>query len=114
MKQEETNEAAQQQAEVGEPAAAGLVVPVQNGEGDSLNLSAGFIQVLAHASGARWSLTCCLLGTWTKEAKQLGKASATLSKSDGSSCGLIDWVMKGSFFRAEVDHCCFCLTLISQ
>lgn len=48
VKQEETNEA--QQAEVGEASAAGLVVPVQNGEGDSLNLSAGFIQVLAHAS----------------------------------------------------------------
>ena len=46
VKQEETNEAVQQQAEVGEPTAAGLVVPVQNGEGDSLNLSAGFIQVL--------------------------------------------------------------------
>lgn len=26
-------------------AASNLVVPVQNGEGDSLNLSAGFIQV---------------------------------------------------------------------
>lgn len=46
MKQEETNEAVQQQAEAGEPTAAALVVPVQNGEGDSLNLSAGFIQVL--------------------------------------------------------------------
>lgn len=50
VKQEETNEAVQQQAELGEATAAGLVVPVQNGEGDTLNLSAGFIQVLAHAS----------------------------------------------------------------
>ena len=49
VKQEETNEALQE-AEAGEPIAAGLVVPVQNGEGDSLNLSAGFIQVLDHAS----------------------------------------------------------------
>ncbi len=32
----------------GEPG-TGLVVPVQNGEGDSLNLSAGFIQVLLAA-----------------------------------------------------------------
>lgn len=49
VKQGETSEALQQQAEVGErgtgEAGAGLVVPVQNGEGDSLNLSAGFIQV---------------------------------------------------------------------
>ncbi|KAL3141175.1 hypothetical protein ABBQ38_003518 [Trebouxia sp. C0009 RCD-2024] len=48
VKQGETSEALQQQAEVGErgtgEAGAGLVVPVQNGEGDSLNLSAGFIQ----------------------------------------------------------------------
>ena len=46
LKQEETSEALQE-AEAGEPVAA---VPVQNGEGDSLNLSAGFIQVLCPAS----------------------------------------------------------------
>lgn len=52
MKQEETSEAVQQQAEAGEATAAALVVPVQNGEGDSLNLSAGFIQVLLlHCTG---------------------------------------------------------------
>ena len=48
VKQAETAEAVQLAEQVersltGE--AAGLVVPVQNGEGDSLNLSAGFIQV---------------------------------------------------------------------
>lgn len=51
VKQEETSEAVQQQAEAGEPTAAALVVPVQNGEGDSLNLSAGFIQVLFYCAG---------------------------------------------------------------
>lgn len=54
VKQDETSEALQQQAEVGDRSmgepGAGLVVPVQNGEGDSLNLSAGFIQVLIAAS----------------------------------------------------------------
>lgn len=50
VKQEETSEAVQQQAEAGEAAAAALVVPVQNGEGDSLNLSAGFIQVLSYCT----------------------------------------------------------------
>ena len=60
VKQEETSEALQQQGEVGEPG-VGLVVPVQNGEGDSLNLSAGFIQVLVsaessiHTSGSKLS-----------------------------------------------------------
>ena len=52
-KQEETAEAAQLADPVGRSAgeaSAGLVVPVQNGEGDSLNLSAGFIQVQLAAS----------------------------------------------------------------
>ena len=47
-KQEETVEAAQQADQLSRgtgEAGAGLAVPVQNGEGDSLNLSAGFIQV---------------------------------------------------------------------
>ena len=48
VKQEETAEAVQLAEQGGRPRneAAGLVVPVQNGEGDSLNLSAGFIQVI--------------------------------------------------------------------
>jgi len=49
VKQEDAGEALQVPDPAGrgpgEPAAS-LVVPVQNGEGDSLNLSAGFIQVL--------------------------------------------------------------------
>ena len=48
VKQEETDETVQLPDQAG-PATAeastSLVVPVQNGEGDSLNLSAGFIQV---------------------------------------------------------------------
>lgn len=42
--QNKQEEAANPQDPAGQEA-AGLVVPVQNGEGDSLNLSAGFIQV---------------------------------------------------------------------
>lgn len=51
-KQEEAAAAAQAQAQdlPGQEPAAGLTVPVQNGEGDSLNLSAGFIQVRLHCS----------------------------------------------------------------
>ncbi|KAA6428703.1 MAG: nipped-B -like [Trebouxia sp. A1-2] len=47
VKQEETGEAVQLPDQAGRAtaeAATSLVVPVQNGEGDSLNLSAGFIQ----------------------------------------------------------------------
>ena len=49
-KQEEAAAAAQAQDLPGQEPAAGLTVPVQNGEGDSLNLSAGFIQVRLHCS----------------------------------------------------------------
>ena len=48
VKQEETGETVQLPDQAGRAtaeAATSLVVPVQNGEGDSLNLSAGFIQV---------------------------------------------------------------------
>lgn len=51
VKQEEMDEAAQQPdhaAHATAEAASNLVFPVQNGEGDSLNLSAGFIQVHSH------------------------------------------------------------------
>lgn len=49
MKQEETGETLQLPDQGGRgpgEASTSLVVPVQNGQGDSLNLSAGFIQVL--------------------------------------------------------------------
>ena len=49
VKQGETAEAvqlAEQRGPANVDAAPGLVVPVQNGEGDSLHLSAGFIQVM--------------------------------------------------------------------
>lgn len=48
VKQEETGETVQLPDQAGRATAeagTSLVVPVQNGEGDSLNLSAGFIQV---------------------------------------------------------------------
>lgn len=44
-KQEEAAAAAGAQDATKQEPAAGLVLPVQNGQGDSLNLSAGFIQV---------------------------------------------------------------------
>ena len=49
VKQEETGETLQLPDQGGRgpgEASTSLVVPVQNGQGDSLNLSAGFIQVL--------------------------------------------------------------------
>ena len=62
-KQEEAAAAAQAQAQDlrGQEPAAGPTVPVQNGEGDSLNLSAGFIQVCLHCTLYNLSLPAGIL-----------------------------------------------------